>query len=114
VFVLLNSKRASESDTKAEYTVFASFLQVYNEGVYDLLKDPDEADALSIHETVEEGVFVEGLSEYVIANAGDCLPIVAKGQANRYCRRISVALSVHAFDHPLCFVFFVVLFDPRT
>lgn len=87
VFVLLASKRSSESDGKAEYTVFASFLQVYNENVYDLLKDPDEADALTIHETVEEGVFVEGLTEYVIANAGDCLPIVAKGQANRYSFR---------------------------
>ena len=58
-------------------------LQVYNEGVYDLLRDPDEADALVIHETVEEGVFVEGLTEFVVESAGDCLPIVSKGQANR-------------------------------
>lgn len=58
-------------------------MQVYNEAVYDLLKNPDDADALTIHEAVEEGVFVEGLTEFVVVNAGDCLSIVAKGQSNR-------------------------------
>ena len=52
--------------------------------VFDLLHDPSAARQLTIHETVEDGVYVEGLTEFVVANAADCLGIVAKGQANRY------------------------------
>jgi hypothetical protein len=51
--------------------------------VYDLLHDPSSSRPLAIHETVEDGVFVEGLTEFVVANPADCLGIVAKGQANR-------------------------------
>ena len=52
--------------------------------VFDLLHDPSASRPLAIHETVEDGVYVEGLTEFVVANPADCLGIVAKGQANRY------------------------------
>ena len=57
--------------------------QVYNEMVFDLLRDPNTAAPLVLHETTEEGVFAEGLAEFVVASPGDCLSLVAKGQANR-------------------------------
>jgi hypothetical protein len=58
-------------------------VQVYNELVFDLLQDPAAARPLTIHETVEDGVYVEGVAEFVVANAADCLGIVSRGQANR-------------------------------
>ena len=75
-------------------TVYCSFMQVYNELVFDLLRDPNTTSPLAIHETVEEGVFVEGLTEFVVASPADCLEIVRKGQANRCVCCVCVPLCV--------------------
>ncbi len=68
--------------------------QIYNEMVFDLLHDPSASRPLAIHETVEDGVYVEGLTEFVVANASDCLGIVAKGQANRLSASDGIAVIV--------------------
>jgi hypothetical protein len=77
-------------------------VQIYNEMVFDLLHDPSSSRPLAIHETVEDGVFVEGLTEFVVANPSDCLGVVAKGQANRCVSVLlpySCKLSIHGSRH---------------
>jgi hypothetical protein len=45
-----------------KFKIFCSFLQIYNEKVYDLLQDVPKPRALNIHESKIDGIFVEGLS----------------------------------------------------
>ena len=48
----------NEVDSKMTYTVYCSFLQIYNEKLYDLLQN--SGNALSIREDKMSGIFVEG------------------------------------------------------
>lgn len=57
--------------TMLEFTVFCSFIQIYNEKLFDLFQDPDATNPLIVREDKYSGVFVEGLSEYIITNPND-------------------------------------------
>ena len=68
-------------------TVYVSFVQVYNEQLYDMLRDPRRSASLEIHEESGSGtIYVSGLSEYAVRNAGDCLALVKLGEENRAIR----------------------------
>ena len=67
-------------------SVYVSFVQVYNENLYDMLRDPRRSSALEIHEEPGAGIYVSGLSEYAVRNAGDCLALVKMGEDNRAIR----------------------------
>ncbi|GMH75445.1 hypothetical protein TL16_g06767 [Triparma laevis f. inornata] len=67
-------------------TVYVSFVQVYNEQLYDMLRDPRRSSSLEIHEEPGVGIYVSGLSEYAVRNAGDCLALVKLGEENRAIR----------------------------
>ena len=54
---------------EANYTVYCSFLQIYNEKLYDLFQDKESSKPLVIREDKYAGIFVEALSEYVVTNA---------------------------------------------
>ena len=47
-------------------TVYVSFLQIYNEKLFDLLQDIHSKNPLQIREDKFTGIYVEGLSEYVV------------------------------------------------
>lgn len=47
-------------------TIYCSFLQIYNEKLFDLLQDSQAKNPLSIREDKTIGIYVEGLSEYVV------------------------------------------------
>ena len=51
--------------TQANVTVYCSFVQIYNEKIFDLLNDPKQLNPLSIREDRMQGIYVEGLSEFV-------------------------------------------------
>jgi len=42
--------------------------------------------ALQIREDQDEGVFVEGLSEYEVRNEADCYKLLKRGETNRVTR----------------------------
>jgi hypothetical protein len=80
------------------YDVKASFLQIYNENLYDLLRESNpivknETTELKIREiprlnnrsrgSAPLDVFVSGLSEFRIMSSGDIMRIVAAGTSNR-------------------------------
>ena len=50
---------------RMRFLVRASYLQIYNEQISDLLKP--ERNNLAIREDKKRGVFVEGLSEWVVS-----------------------------------------------
>ena len=52
---------------RMDVTLKCSFIQIYNEKIYDLLSNPNVIfTPLKIREDKISGIFVEGLSEYII------------------------------------------------
>lgn len=63
------------------FLVRASYLQIYNESISDLLKP--ERNNLSIREDKKRGVFVEGLSEWVVRTPAEIYGLMERGGAMR-------------------------------
>ncbi|CAG9334348.1 unnamed protein product [Blepharisma stoltei] len=70
-----------------QLTYYSSFLQIYNEKIYDLLQDPNRSKALNIRESKIYGIFVEGLAEFVVESTEDCFMLLSKGDRNRAVRQ---------------------------
>ena len=70
-----------------ETSVYCSFVQIYNERIFDLLQDSKSTNPLLIREDRAQGIYVDGLSEFVVQNANDCLRLVRKGEKNRANRQ---------------------------
>ena len=62
--------RAAKKTRKTEvYSVYCSMIQVYNECIYDLLRDAQRTTPLYLHEDPSYGIYVEGLAEYEVKSA---------------------------------------------
>jgi hypothetical protein len=68
-------------------TYYCSFIQIYNEHLFDLLQDPKRDKVLRIRENKFFGIFVEGLAEFVAENSQDCALLINKGEQNRAVRQ---------------------------
>eukprot|EP00457_Paulinella_chromatophora_P000301 gb/GEZN01000301.1/.p1 GENE.gb/GEZN01000301.1/~~gb/GEZN01000301.1/.p1 ORF type:complete len:1631 (-),score=341.13 gb/GEZN01000301.1/:204-5063(-) len=66
-------------DTK--YTLKGSFLEIYNDHIYDLLTS--DSVALNLREDQKRGVFVDGQTEELITGPADALKLLERGQASR-------------------------------
>lgn len=66
---------------KMRFLVRASYLQIYNEQISDLLK-PDRNN-LTIREDKRRGVFVDGLSEWVVRSPAEIYGLMQRGGAVR-------------------------------
>jgi hypothetical protein len=97
--------RAAEakSDGKVSFSCRASFLEIYNERIYDLLDSSsvdadssvassafssskisdDRGESLSIREHKVRGIFVEGLTEVNVATSADAFALMLNGTKNR-------------------------------
>lgn len=71
----------SSSNKSKTFMVRASYLQIYKEVITDLLKQ--EATPLQIREDKKKGVFVEGLSEWVVRTPLDIYNLMKDGMKNR-------------------------------
>jgi hypothetical protein len=69
------------------FTVYCSFLQIYNEKLYDLLQDRKNDKPLVIREDKHAGIFVEGQSEYIVQSAQDCFKLLKRGEQSRITRQ---------------------------
>jgi len=63
------------------FMVRASYLQIYNENISDLLKT--ERTSLQIREDKKRGVFVEGLSEWAVRSPHEIYSLMQRGAAVR-------------------------------
>ena len=61
--------------------VRASYLQIYNETISDLLKS--DRSSLQIREDTKRGVFVESLSEWAVRTPSETYNLMIKGQQAR-------------------------------
>jgi hypothetical protein len=69
------------------FSVYVSFIQVYNEQVYDMLDDAERMKPLSIHETPHKSnIHVSGLTEYQVHSYDQCLALIEVGLKNRAIR----------------------------
>lgn len=71
----------SDKSMDHKYLVRASFLQIYNEVISDLLK-PDRTN-LSIREDKRRGLFVEGLSEWIARSPSEIYSLMEMGASHR-------------------------------
>jgi len=61
--------------------VRASYLQIYNENISDLLKN--DRIGLQIREDKKRGVFVDGMSEWAVRSPSDIYSLLQRGALNR-------------------------------
>jgi kinesin family protein 3/17 len=70
--------------------IYASFLQIYNEKVFDLFHDVKKKKTptrdLPIREEPVAGIYVEGLSEYLVTSDIECISLLKRGEKNRVVR----------------------------
>jgi kinesin family protein 15 len=77
----MKSKRRAKGDEKFDYLVKASYLEIYNEQIVDLL-EPYSSN-LNIREDQKKGVYVDGLIEEIATSASDMLDLTRRGARNR-------------------------------
>ena len=79
------------------YSVYCSFIQIYNEKLYDLLQDPNTENPLIIREEKSSSstnkignieypsvsMYVQGLTEYLVQNERECFVLLKRGERNR-------------------------------
>jgi len=71
-----------------EVSIFCSFLQIYNDQAFDLLRDPERSEPLEVHENTDtQEIYVLGLSEYCVQSTEECLALLEQGDEQRACRQ---------------------------
>jgi hypothetical protein len=95
LFEQIEAKKLSDTSDNTTFSVHCSFLQIYNEKLYDLLSSMNQSSTLSIREAknrsqssgkVKVEVFVSGLSEYRVESAADVMNLVEQGSRVRALR----------------------------
>uniref|UniRef100_S4RS88 Kinesin family member 15 n=1 Tax=Petromyzon marinus TaxID=7757 RepID=S4RS88_PETMA len=80
IFSLISREKQMTGDAK-EFLCKCSFLEIYNEQVFDLL-DPAST-SLFIRENIQKGVFVEGVMEMSLSSAAEAYQVLSLGWRNR-------------------------------
>lgn len=73
-----------------QFSVLCSFVQLYNENCYDMLRDASMGSALAIREDVTGEIYVQGLSEYIVKGIGDTLLLLRTAEENRAIRETNM------------------------
>ena len=71
----------NQANSKLKFMVRASYLQIYNENISDLLKT--ENTNLVIREDKKKGVYVDNLSEWAVRSPSDIYTLLQKGGTGR-------------------------------
>ncbi|XP_047130894.1 kinesin-like protein KIF15 isoform X1 [Hydra vulgaris] len=80
MFSLINREQEKIGD-RVEFLATCSFLEIYNEQVYDLIS-PSTA-GLQLRENIKKGVFVDSLAERDVCSAKDAYRVLESGWLNR-------------------------------
>jgi len=87
VYKLFADLFEGKSQQLSDFTIYCSFMQIYNEKLYDLLQDRESKHPLLVRENKYSGIYVQGLTEYVVTNMDDCLTLLFRGERNRIVRQ---------------------------
>ncbi|RHY13496.1 hypothetical protein DYB36_005478 [Aphanomyces astaci] len=71
------------ADTEKEYMVRATYLEIYNEDIRDLLSDDSNKQKLELKESGDGGVYVKDLTEVVVRDVVSINKVMARGFKNR-------------------------------
>jgi kinesin family protein 3/17 len=75
-------KQISDDSDQTQFLVRASYLEIYNESVRDLLaKNPKSK--LDLHEDPDKGVYVKDLSYFAVKKASEVHEVMRIGNKNR-------------------------------
>ncbi|XP_042522024.1 kinesin-like protein KIF15 [Dipodomys spectabilis] len=80
LFSLIDREKEKAGDGKS-FLCKCSFIEVYNEQIYDLLDSA--AAGLYLREHIKKGVFVVGASEQVVTSAAEAYQVLSGGWRNR-------------------------------
>eukprot|EP01032_Pedospumella_encystans_P017624 gene17624-20078_t len=72
-----------------DFQVHCSFVQIYNENLYDMLRDSSMNTPLSIRDNSKE-IYVQGLSEYNVKSVADTLQLLKIAEENRAIRETNM------------------------
>lgn len=97
LFDLVHQSRST--DGSLSVVIKCSYLQIYNEKIYDLLKDPPSlsstlfknqlnptTNALSLREEEDGNLHITGLNQIIVHNTEEVLILLRRGRANRCIR----------------------------
>lgn len=87
IYKLFAELLEGKSQSLSDFTIYCSFMQIYNEKLYDLLQDRESKHPLLIRESKYNGIYVQALTEYVVTNMDDCLTLLFRGERNRITRQ---------------------------
>ncbi|KAJ8041871.1 Kinesin-like protein KIF15 [Holothuria leucospilota] len=80
IFSLVNREREKQGD-RFEFLCRCSFLEIYNEQIFDLL-DP-ASNGLNLRENIKKGVYVDGLIEQTVHSPHEAYNVLSAGWLNR-------------------------------
>ena len=74
-----------DSQTEKKFFLRVSYLEIYNDMVYDLLKQADKLnEPLTINQDANKGFFIKGAIEEIVSSIEEVLQKIQKGEANRH------------------------------
>ena len=79
IFSYINNTK--EKNKEIKFSIRTSYLQIYNEYISDLLIPQNKN--LNIREDKKKGIFVDGLSEWIVNNSNEIYTLLGKGSENR-------------------------------
>ncbi|KAF0695866.1 Aste57867_13386 [Aphanomyces stellatus] len=71
------------ADNEKEYMVRATYLEIYNEDIRDLLSEDSNKQKLELKESADGGVYVKDLTEVVVSDVVSINKVMARGFKNR-------------------------------
>jgi hypothetical protein len=78
----MDDMKNADPDADVKVMVTASYLEIYNEDVKDLL-NPSKSKVLKLRENREQGVYVEDLCELIVKDASELYRLMMQGNAVR-------------------------------
>ena len=89
------------SSLTQDYTILCSMIQLYNEYIYDMLQDQNLIRSLRIRQDPLFGLYLEGLTEYVIQSPEEGIEIINRGETTRAIRMTNMSQS-SSRSHMIC------------
>ncbi|KAJ1675105.1 hypothetical protein EV182_001927 [Spiromyces aspiralis] len=81
LFDMIDAKEM-ESNGKVQYLCKASYLEIYNETIYDLLDNTTRV--CPLREDIKKGVFVDGITEETVSDPLEAYDVFRRGANNRH------------------------------
>ncbi|KAJ1921102.1 hypothetical protein H4219_000961 [Mycoemilia scoparia] len=78
----LIAEKEMESNGKVQYLCKASYMEIYNENIYDLLDSTTRV--CPLREDIKKGVFVDGITEETVADPLEAYDVFRRGANNRH------------------------------